>query len=220
MIRPWLTEEEEHSRCSGRCGTPGHAAAYSFYPGKNLGALGDGGGICTDDDELAERVRRLRNLGATVKYVHPERGSNSRLDTLQAAVLTVKLRHLDDWNRRRRQIAGWYREALRPLAAEVELPVEAPWTTEPVYHLFVVRLPRADRAAVLKRLQTAGVGAGVHYPIPIHLQGAYADLGLGPGSFPVTEAASRQILSLPIYPEMSLDQVGAVTRALEKALTG
>ena len=204
---------------SGRSGTLGHAAAYSFYPGKNLGALGDGGGICTDDDELAERVRRLRNLGATVKYVHPERGSNSRLDTLQAAVLGVKLRHLDEWNHRRRQVAASYREALAPLADEIELPREALWTVEHVYHLFVIRLRRADRDRVLRALHEAGIGAGIHYPIPIHLQGAYADLSLGRGSFPHAETAARQILSLPLYPEMTGDQVRAVAQALTRALS-
>jgi dTDP-4-amino-4,6-dideoxygalactose transaminase len=204
----------------GRCGTLGVASGFSFYPGKNLGAYGDAGAVCTDDEALAERMRRLRNWGGTVKYHHPERGFNSRLDTIQAAVLAVKLRHLDDWNRRRRQVAAWYREELEPLAAEVKSPGEAPWTVEHVYHLFVVRLRRADRDRVLKALHEAGVGAGVHYPIPIHLQGAYADLGLGPGAFPVVEQAARQILSLPVYPEMTRGQVTEVVAHLRRALEG
>lgn len=202
----------------GRCGTFGAAAGFSFYPGKNLGAYGDGGAVCTNDDALAEQMRLLRNWGSTVKYFHPVRGYNSRLDTIQAAVLCVKLRHLEDWNRRRRQVAAWYREALEPLADAIELPREAPWTVEHVYHLFVIRLRRADRDAVLDRLLAAGIGAGIHYPIPIHLQGAYVGLGLRPGSFPVTEDAARRILSLPLYPEMSRDQVEEVAQALIRAL--
>jgi dTDP-4-amino-4,6-dideoxygalactose transaminase len=204
----------------GRCGTFGRGAGFSFYPGKNLGAYGDGGAVCTDDDRLAEQLRLLRNWGSTQKYYHRVQGFNSRLDTLQAAVLLVKLRYLAEGNRRRRQVAQWYREALGSLAAEVELPQEAPWCAEHVYHLFVVRLRRADRDAVLKRLHAEGIGAGVHYPVPIHLQEAYAGLGLGPGSFPVTEDAARRILSLPLYPELSREQVGAVAEALGRALAG
>ena len=206
------------AHASGRCGTLGQAAGFSFYPGKNLGAYGDGGAVCTDDDDLAERLRLLRNWGSAVKYHHPIQGFNSRLDTLQAAVLSVKLRHLAEGNERRRRAAAWYREALEPLAAEVELPREAPWTAEHVYHLYVVRLKHADRDAVLKRLHAAGIGAGVHYPVPVHLQGAYADLGHGPGNFPVTEDLARRILSLPLYPELTRQQVGAVARALAEAV--
>jgi dTDP-4-amino-4,6-dideoxygalactose transaminase len=203
---------------AGRCGSLGHAAAFSFYPGKNLGALGDGGGICTDDGELAERLRRLRNFGGTVKYHHPEQGFNSRLDTLQAAVLSLKLRHLDDWSRRRRQVAAWYREELEPLTGELELPSEMPWTIAHVYHLFVIRTRRADRDAVLRALHAAGIVASIHYPVPIHLQRAYANLDLGLGSFPAAESAARCILSLPLYPEMSREQVDEVARALHEAL--
>ena len=204
----------------GRCGTFGAASGFSFYPGKNLGAYGDGGAVCTDDGNLAEHLRRLRNWGGTVKYHHPERGFNSRLDTMQAAVLAVKLRHLADWNQRRREVAAWYREALRDLEDEVMLPVEAPWTVEHVYHLFVVQLNRASRDDVLKALQERGVGCGIHYPIPIHLQGAYADLGLGQGRFPSAEAAARRVLSLPLYPEMTRGHVDEVARALRDALAG
>ncbi|HEY2159526.1 MAG TPA: DegT/DnrJ/EryC1/StrS family aminotransferase, partial [Isosphaeraceae bacterium] len=198
----------------GRCGTMGVASGFSFYPGKNLGAYGDGGAVCTSDGALAERMRKLRNWGGTVKYHHPERGFNSRLDTIQAAVLGVKLRHLADWNRRRRQVAAWYREALAPMQDRVELPAEAPGTVEHVYHLYVLRLRKGDRDAVLRRLNERGVGAGIHYPIPVHLQGAYADLGLGPGSFPEAEAAAKSILSLPIYAELTREQVDVVAAAL------
>jgi dTDP-4-amino-4,6-dideoxygalactose transaminase len=204
----------------GRCGTFGRAAAFSFYPGKNLGAYGDGGAICTNDAALAEKLRLLRNWGSTVKYVHPVQGFNSRLDTLQAAVLAVKLRHLARWNERRRQVAAWYAEALAPLADEIELPHEAPWTVEHVYHLYVVRVLRASRDAVLKRLHAAGIGAGIHYPIPIHRQEAYAELGFGTGSFLTTEALALRILSLPMYAEMSREQVETVARALREALAG
>jgi dTDP-4-amino-4,6-dideoxygalactose transaminase len=205
-----------HAR--GRCGTLGRAGAFSFYPGKNLGAYGDGGAVCTNDDALAEKLRLLRNWGSTEKYIHRVQGFNSRLDTLQAAVLGVKLRHLAEGNRKRRQIAGWYNEALAPLAQEVELPREAPWSVEHVYHLFVIKLRSADRDTVQKRLVAEGIGAGIHYPVPIHLQEAYANLGLGPGSFPVSEDAARRILSLPLFPELSREQVGVVAGVLRQAL--
>ncbi|HEY2156068.1 MAG TPA: DegT/DnrJ/EryC1/StrS family aminotransferase, partial [Isosphaeraceae bacterium] len=155
----------------GRCGTMGIASGFSFYPGKNLGAYGDGGAVCTNDDALAEQMRKLRNWGGTVKYHHPERGFNSRLDTIQAAVLGVKLKHLADWNRRRRQVAAWYREALAPLQDRIVLPAEAPGTVEHVYHLYVIRLRKGDRDAVLKGLNDRGVGAGINYPIPVHPRG-------------------------------------------------
>ena len=199
----------------GRCGTFGVARpGFSFYPGKNLGAYGDGGAVCTDDDDLAEQMRRLRNWGGTVKYHHPDRGFNSRLDTIQAAVLGVKLRHLADWNRRRRQVAAWYREALLPpcvrgrAAARGRLDRSSTSTTSS-------SSGSAGRTATrcCKALHDRGIGAGIHYPIPIHLQGAYADLGLGEGSFPVAEAAAGRILSLPIYPELTREQVEAVARA-------
>lgn len=206
-----------HAR--GRCGTFGRAAAFSFYPGKNLGAYGDAGAVCTDDDDLAQRLRVVSNVGATEKYVHPVIGCNSRLDTLQAAVLLAKLPHLEEGNRQRRVVADWYREALADLADEVELPAEAVWTRMHVYHLFVVRLRRAPRDAVARALRECGIGAGIHYPVPIHRQRAYAHLGLGPGSLPVTERAALTVLSLPMYPELTREQVGMVAGALHKAIT-
>jgi dTDP-4-amino-4,6-dideoxygalactose transaminase len=202
----------------GRVGTFGRAAAFSFYPGKNLGAYGDGGAICTDDDQLAEQLRLLRNWGSTVKYVHRVQGYNSRLDTLQAAVLLVKLSRLSEWNQRRRDVANWYRAALAPLADAVALPGEASWCREHVYHLFVIRLKKANRDRVLHALHAAGIGAGIHYPVPIHLQEAYRELGLGPGAFPVTEALAGQLLSLPMFPELEREQVHAVVRVLSDAL--
>lgn len=202
----------------GRCGTFGVASGFSFYPGKNLGAYGDGGALCTNDDAVAERVRLLRNWGSTEKYIHRLQGFNSRLDTMQAAVLNVKLRYLADWNAKRRTIAGWYRELLQPLSVHVELPQEAAWNVEHVYHLYVIQLKKADRDQVLKKLQAAGVGAGIHYPVPIHLQEAYANLGLGTGAFPVTEVIAKRILSLPIYPEMTRAQAETVAGALGQVL--
>lgn len=201
----------------GRAGTLGQAAAFSFYPGKNLGAYGDGGAICTNDDNLAEQARLLRNWGSTVKYVHRVQGFNSRLDTMQAAVLLVKLRHLAEWNRRRREIADLYREELAPLTEEVDLPHEASWCREHVYHLFVVRLKHADRDGVLQHLQRAGIGAGIHYPVPIHFQEAYPGLGKS-GDFPMAEQIAQRILSLPLYPEMTPEQVRMVARELDRGI--
>jgi dTDP-4-amino-4,6-dideoxygalactose transaminase len=202
----------------GGCGTFGQAAGFSFYPGKNLGAYGDGGAVCTDGDAVANRLRELRNWGSTVKYHHPVQGFNSRLDTLQAAILKVKLGHLAGWNERRAQIAEWYRIALAPLEGKLVLPRVMGWTARHVYHLFVIRLVQADRDAVLARLHAAGVGAGIHYPVPVHLQGAYASLGLGVGAMPVTEGLAKQILSLPIYPEMGRADVEFVAAALSDAI--
>ncbi len=199
------------------CGTLGRAAAFSFYPGKNLGAFGDGGAVTTDDEALVRQLRLLRNWGSIVKYHHEVQGYNSRLDTMQAAILGVKLRHLATWNERRRVAAGWYREALADCAG-LALPAEAPWTGRHVYHLFVVRLLERDRDTVAKGLADAGVQTVVHYPVPIHLQKAYAGLGHGAGAFPNAERAARTVLSLPMFPEMTPDHVGLVADALRAAL--
>lgn len=201
------------------CGALGSAAAFSFYPGKNLGAFGDGGAVTTNDEALARQLRLLRNWGAIVKYHHEVQGYNSRLDTLQAAILNVKLRHLAAWNERRRVAAGWYREALRDCPG-LALPVAAPWCGRHVYHLFVVRILERDRDAVGRALNERGVQTVVHYPIPIHLQKAYAGLGLRPGTFPNAEQAARTVLSLPMFPEMTPDHVGHVAASLRAALTG
>jgi len=202
----------------GRCGALGLASAFSFYPGKNLGAYGDGGAVCTNDAGVAERLRLLRNWGSTVKYLHPIQGFNSRLDTIQAAVLATKLPRLERWNEQRRAIVADYRDALEPLNAVVDCVTEAPWTVRHAYHLFVIRLRTHDRDAVLSGLHRRGIGAGVHYPIPIHLQGAYADMGKGPGSFPVAEDAARRVLSLPLFPEMTAQDVGRVVDALGQVI--
>jgi dTDP-4-amino-4,6-dideoxygalactose transaminase len=202
---------KQHGRPAGGFG---RIAGTSFYPGKNLGAYGDAGAVLTDDDALAARVRALRNYGSEVKYHHPETGFNSRLDTLQAVVLSAKLRRLAAWNEQRRQAAARYDELLADLE-EVVRPVTLDGN-EHVWHLYVVRVP--DRDAVLASLHGAGVGAGIHYPVPVHLQGAFAHLGKGPSSFPVTERAAAEILSLPMYAEITPAQQQHVVDALRKAL--
>lgn len=199
------------------CGTLGKAAGFSFYPGKNLGAFGDGGAVTTNDEGLVRQLKLLRNWGSVVKYHHEVQGYNSRLDTMQAAILQVKLRHLAAWNERRRVAAGWYRAALGDCAGLV-LPAEAPWTGRHVYHLFVVRLLERDRDAVARKLTERGVQTVVHYPVPIHLQKAYAQLGYAAGAFPNSENAARAILSLPMFPEMTQDHVAIVATALREAL--
>jgi dTDP-4-amino-4,6-dideoxygalactose transaminase len=197
-----------------RSGSFAAAAAVSFYPGKNLGAYGDAGAILTADDELAARLRRLRNWGSERKYHHPEIGFNSRLDTLQAVVLAAKLSRLDGWNAARRQAAARYDELLAGLG-EVELPRTLAGN-EHVYHLYVVRVPRRDE--VLSRLQAAGVGAGIHYPTPLHLHGALRHLGYHAGDFPEAEQAAGAILSLPLYPHLTADQQERVIECLRRAL--
>jgi dTDP-4-amino-4,6-dideoxygalactose transaminase len=199
------------------CGALGVAAGFSFYPGKNLGAFGDGGAVTTNDAALDRQLRLLRNWGSVVKYHHEVQGYNSRLDTLQAAILGVKLRHLADWNARREQAAEWYREELADCPG-LALPAKAPWTGRHVYHLYVVRLLERDRDAVLRSLAHQGVQSIVHYPVPIHLQQAYADLGYRPGAFPSAERAAQSILSLPMFPEITRAQVAEVARALRNAL--
>jgi len=199
------------------CGSLGVAAGFSFYPGKNLGAFGDGGAVTTSDDAVAHQLRLLRNWGSVVKYHHEIQGYNSRLDTLQAAVLGVKLRHLADWNERRRTAAGWYRAALAGCPG-LALPAEAPWTGRHAYHLFVVRLLERDRDTVARALTERGVQTVVHYPVPIHRQQAYAALGYPAGSLPNAETAARSVLSLPLFPEMTPEHVAQVAEALRAAL--
>jgi dTDP-4-amino-4,6-dideoxygalactose transaminase len=189
-------------------GSLGHAAAFSFYPGKNLGAYGDGGAITTGDDQLADRLRLLRNWGSRKKYHHEEPGLNSRLDSLQAAVLLAKLRHLADWNERRRRHAATYN---RLLAGRDDLsrPVDRPGN-DPVYHLYVLR--RTDRGAALQRLQQKGVQAGIHYPFPVHHLKAYQHLPRVPGQFARAEQWAAECLSLPLYPELTDGQIEQVVK--------
>ena len=192
-----------------RLGSHGDAVAWSFYPGKNLGALGDGGAVTTNDAELAERIRVLRNYGSRVKYVNEVKGFNSRLDPLQAAVLRVKLVHLDDWNARRKAIAAQYLTGLADCG--LVLP-QVPAFADPVWHLFVVRHPRRDE--LQKRLAELGVGSLIHYPIPPHRQTAYADAGFAPGDFPLANMQAEQVLSLPMGPHLSRADANEVVQCV------
>jgi dTDP-3-amino-3,4,6-trideoxy-alpha-D-glucose transaminase len=194
-----------------RVGGLADAAAFSFYPTKNLGALGDAGAVTTDDDLIAERIRLLRNYGQRTRYLHELEGINSRLDEIQAAFLRVKLPSLDEWNGRRRALAARYDVALRGVAT----PAVAPWAHH-VYHLYVVRTPR--REELRRLLADRGVGTLVHYPLPVHLQPAYRDLGNGIGSLPVTERVVEEILSLPMFPELSEDDQDRVITAMSASI--
>ncbi len=195
-----------------RLGAHGDAVAWSFYPGKNLGAMGDGGAVTTNDAQLAERIRVLRNYGSRVKYVNEVQGYNSRLDPLQAAILRVKLAHLDEWNARRRVIAQLYQDGLA--GRGLMLPHVPEWA-EPVWHLYVVQHPQRD--ALQQALTDAGVGSLIHYPIPPHRQQAYAQAGWGLGAFPLAERMANQVLSLPRGPHLGAQQVAMVIEAAKKA---
>ncbi len=203
------TRHGEHS------GSVGHVGATSFYPGKNIGAYGDGGAVLTNDEDTYFQVRALRNWGSDEKYLHPIKGFNSRLDTLQAVVLSAKLAHLSDWNEARRVAASRYDELL--VDFPLELPVTAPDNSH-VWHLYVVLVDQRD--AVLQKLHSEGVGAGVHYPIPIHLQGAYRDLEHRSGDFPVAENLANRVLSLPMHPGIRPDDQERVASVLRAALRG
>lgn len=191
-----------------RIGAHGDAVAWSFYPGKNLGAMGDGGAVTTNDAHLADRIRVLRNYGSRVKYVNEVQGYNSRLDPLQAAVLRVKLGHLDEWNARRSAIAARYQQGLT--ACGLTLPHVPDWA-EPVWHLYVVQ--HAQRDTLQQTLSQAGIGTLIHYPIAPHQQAAYASLGFGEGAFPIAERIHAEVLSLPISPHMTLEQASQVIAA-------
>jgi dTDP-4-amino-4,6-dideoxygalactose transaminase/acetyltransferase-like isoleucine patch superfamily enzyme len=196
-----------------RVGGIGHLGCFSFYPGKNLGAYGEAGMVVTNDPEQARMVRMLRNWGQEHKYYHTLKGYNFRMDAFQGAVLRVKLRHLERWTEARRAHAALYDELLADSGAR--LPVSKPFARH-VYHLYAVRVPRRD--AVAAALRDHGIDAGIHYPIPVHLQQAYADLGYGPGDFPCTEQAAEEVLSLPMYPELTEAQIRAVSGALKDVL--
>jgi dTDP-4-amino-4,6-dideoxygalactose transaminase len=192
-----------------RCGSMSDAGCFSFYPSKNLGALGDGGMVVTDRDDLTEGLRVIRNYGQAGKNRHTVKGVNSRLDAFQAAVLRVKLRNLPKWNESRRRLAALYRQGLEGL------PVVPPQEAEDVahvYHLYVIRTESRDE--LMRHLEGLGVSCGIHYPVPIHLQKAFADLGMESGSFPVTERLSGEILSLPMYPEMAGSDIDRVCEAI------
>ncbi len=193
-----------------RPGQVGDLAAYSFYPSKNLGAYGDGGAVVTNDPQLAERVWLLRNYGQKKRYYHSIVGFNSRLDELQAAILSVKLRYLDKWNHRRRELAERYLVGLRE--TDLILPKQAPGRRH-VFHLFVVRHPRRDK--LQEFLEVRGVKTLIHYPVPVHLQEAYRFLGYHEGDFPVAERAASEILSLPIFPQLRAEEVDYVVEQVK-----
>jgi len=192
------------------CGNLADAAGFSFYPTKNLGAIGDAGAVTTNDDDLADRVRMLRNYGSHQKYDHQAKGFNSRLDPLQAAFLRAKLRHLDSWNLRRGEVAEEYRRRLTDVEGVI-LPSRPPWA-KPSWHLFVIRHRRRD--ALAEALDAAGVDTLIHYPVPPHLSGAYSDLGLQRGSFPVAESLADSVLSLPMGPHLSGADMDRVTHVI------
>lgn len=192
-----------------RAGTFGDAGCFSFYPTKNLGTIGEGGMVVTDDDEIAARISILRNHGQQARHVHVEPGYNYRMSELQAAALRLFLPHLQDWNEHRSRVAGWYEEALA--GAGLTLPAAGPAGAH-VYHLYIAR--SGDRDALMSHLTAAGVGAAIHYPTPIHLQPAYRDAGRGAGSLPITEHACAEIISLPMHPTMTRSEVEEVAVAV------
>ena len=195
-------------------GSMGRAAAFSFYPGKNLGACGEGGAVTTDDEALARHCRMLRDHGQSKKYFHDVEGWNARLDAVQAGFLRVKLRHLAKWNEQRREAAHRYDDLLVDTAGAVVLPHVPSWS-RPVYHLYVVRV--ADRDAVQADLAAAGIATGIHYPIPLHLLKAYDELGFHRGDFPVAERTAAQVLSLPMFPGLSPEAQERVAAAVVRS---
>ena len=193
-----------------RAGSIGRAAAFSFYPGKNLGACGEGGAVTTNDEKLAQKVRMIRDHGQSRKYYHEIEGYNGRLDSIQCSVLSAKLPHLNGWNERRRECAAEYNHLLANIEGLI-LPYEPDWS-HGVYHLYVVRVQ--DRDHLIRHLNAAGIGTGIHYPVPLHLQAAYAHLGYRRGDFPVAEAAAASALSLPMFPQLTADQQARVAEQI------
>jgi dTDP-4-amino-4,6-dideoxygalactose transaminase len=193
-----------------RAGSMGRAAAFSFYPGKNLGACGEGGAVTTDDAGAAEKIRMLRDHGQVKKYFHDLEGYNGRLDAIQAGILHAKLPHLDRWNKQRRDLADAYN---RQLSADdtLSVPYEPSWSRG-VYHLYVIRT--SNREGMMRHLRELGVGTGIHYPIPLHLQKAYVSLGYSQGDYPVAECAAAEILSLPMFPQLTHAQQAGVVKAV------
>ena len=200
-----------------KAGSIGKAGAFSFYPSKNLGAFGDGGMVVSSDPELAKKMRSLRNYGAPQKYIHSEYGTNSRLDTLQAAILKVKLPHLAGWNNQRNQVAQHYDTLLEPLQPKGIIPIKNLSGSGHIYHLYVIRVTencQCDRDTLQAKLGELGIQTGIHYPLPCHLQPAYQYLGYQAGDFPNSETLSKQILSLPMYPGLSQTQIERVIEAI------
>ena len=219
-IGAWVVEDAAQSqgarRGNNNAGALGHVAATSFYPGKNLGACGDAGAVLTDSDDLAARVRMIADHGSRRKYDHEVIGLNSRLDSLQAVVVSAKLRRLAEWNAARRAAAERYDALLSDLEEVVRPRILD--GNEHVWHLYVVRVPDRDR--VLKELHAAGIGAGIHYPVPIHLSGAFAGLGYSEGAFPVAEKIAPELLSLPIFPQITSFEQERVVTVLATVIRG
>jgi dTDP-4-amino-4,6-dideoxygalactose transaminase len=200
-----------------KVGSLGKAAAFSFYPGKNLGACGEGGAVTTNDDEIARQVRMLRDHGQSRKYFHDVEGYNGRLDAIQAGILRVKLRRLAKWNEERRGAAACYRDLFEAAAVEkLILPFEPSWARS-VYHLYVVRV--SNRDALTGHLAAAGIGTGIHYPIPLHLQKAYESLGYEAGDFPIAEELASEIISLPMFTSLTVDQQERVVGEIRNFIT-
>jgi dTDP-4-amino-4,6-dideoxygalactose transaminase len=196
-----------------KAGSMGKAAAFSFYPGKNLGACGEAGAVTTNDEEIARKIKMMRDHGQAKKYYHDMVGDNGRLDAIQAGILRIKLRHLAQWNQQRRACAAIYGKILAPLAKTVVLPVE-PSRSHSVYHLFVIR--HADRQGLQTHLGARSIGTAIHYPIPLHLQKAYHGLGYKEGDFPISEMVSKEIVSLPMYAQLQPDQQRRVAEAVSE----
>jgi dTDP-4-amino-4,6-dideoxygalactose transaminase len=203
---------EENRWC--KAGSMGHAGAFSFYPGKNLGACGEAGAVTTNDETMAKKMKVIRDHGQAKKYYHDVEGYNGRLDALQAGLLTVKLRYLADWTTKRQEAAKRYHEMLTPVAGVV-VPHQPEWS-RPVYHLYVVRVQ--DREGLQKHLSASKIDTGIHYPIPLHLQNAYRDFGYKQGDFPVTERVASEILSLPMYPQLKREQQLKIFERVQECL--
>jgi len=207
----YLSRELNRGHGWRKAGSMGRAAAFSFYPGKNLGACGEGGAVTTSDSEIAAKVRMLRDHGQAKKYYHDFEGYNGRLDAIQAGILYVKLNQLSKWNGRRAECAAEYHRLLAAVASSVILPYEPSWSRA-VYHLYVVRVE--NREKFIAHLKSRGIGTAIHYPIPLHLQKAYSSLGYVPGDYPVCEKITEQIVSLPMFPQMTVEQQGRVVEEI------
>jgi len=194
-----------------KAGSIGHAAAFSFYPGKNLGACGEAGAVTTNNEAIAAKVRMLRDHGQIRKYHHPIEGYNGRLDSIQAGILSVKLKLLSEWNENRRERAATYNALFSTSGDCIAAPIESS-SSKAVYHLYVIRTPERDQLQAY--LSSVGIGTGIHYPIPLHLQKAYESLGYSEGTFPISERSAREILSLPMYPHITLEAQVEVVRQI------
>jgi dTDP-4-amino-4,6-dideoxygalactose transaminase len=199
-----------------KAGSIGQAGAFSFYPGKNLGACGEAGAITTNDEEITRKCRMIRDHGQAKKYYHDAEGYNGRLDAIQAAFLRIKLKHLKTWNEQRRERAQVYGNLLSELGESAILPVAAPWA-KAIYHLYVIRVE--DRDDLIAKLAADNIGTGIHYPIPLHLQKAYSHLGYKEGDFPVSERLAREIVSLPMYPNLTEEQQSHVCERTRQILS-